>query len=111
LAYFRSAPKTSFHNPSLRQLLRQRRSLRQSGVDDAGAVLRDFGRRQDLFANVKSGKPEVAKISDGSLKGYATNGISASLGIPFAAPPVGELRWKRPRRLPRRRRGAASYAR
>jgi para-nitrobenzyl esterase len=51
---------------------------------------------EDLFANVKSGKPEIVKISDGALKGYAANGISTFLGIPFAAPPIGVLRWKPP---------------
>lgn len=51
---------------------------------------------EDLFANVKSGKPTTVKISDGSLRGYTANGTSIYLGIPFAAPPVGELRWKPP---------------
>lgn len=51
---------------------------------------------EDLFANIKSGKPEIVKISDGQLKGYAANGVSTFLGIPFAAPPVGDLRWKPP---------------
>jgi para-nitrobenzyl esterase len=51
---------------------------------------------EDLFANIKSGKPETVKINDGQLKGYAANGISTFLGIPFAAPPVGDLRWKPP---------------
>jgi para-nitrobenzyl esterase len=51
---------------------------------------------EDLFANIKSGKPEVVTIDDGKLKGYAANGISTFLGIPFAAPPVGDLRWKPP---------------
>lgn len=51
---------------------------------------------EDLFANITSGKPEIVKISDGALKGYAANGISTFLGIPFAAPPVGDLRWKPP---------------
>jgi para-nitrobenzyl esterase len=51
---------------------------------------------EDLFANIKSGKPEVVTIADGKLKGYAANGISTFLGIPFAAPPVGNLRWRPP---------------
>lgn len=51
---------------------------------------------EDLFAGIKSGKPETVKISDGQLKGYSANGTTAFLGIPFAAPPVGDLRWKPP---------------
>lgn len=32
----------------------------------------------------------------GKIKGYEVNSTYAFLGIPFAAPPVGELRWKPP---------------
>jgi para-nitrobenzyl esterase len=51
---------------------------------------------EDLFANIKSGKPVAVKISDGELQGYEANGVRSYLGIPFAAPPVGDLRWKPP---------------
>ena len=38
------------------------------------------------------------RISTGLVRGKMTNteGIVSFLGIPFAAPPVGELRWRAP---------------
>ena len=51
---------------------------------------------EDLFANIKSGKPDLVKIGDGELQGYDADGVRVYLGIPFAAPPVGDLRWKPP---------------
>ena len=39
--------------------------------------------------------PKVT-TSDGALEGRTENGISRFLGIPYAAPPVGPLRWRAP---------------
>jgi para-nitrobenzyl esterase len=37
-----------------------------------------------------------ARVTGGEVSGTAENGISIFKGIPFAAPPVGALRWKAP---------------
>ena len=47
------------------------------------------------------GGPAYAQIGEvdvtgGRVSGVVTNGIAAFKGIPFAAPPVGALRWKAP---------------
>ena len=39
--------------------------------------------------------PQVQTAS-GVVEGYRSNGLDIFKGIPFAAPPVGELRWKAP---------------
>lgn len=38
----------------------------------------------------------VVKIESGRLEGAVANGIQSFKGIPYAAPPVGALRWKPP---------------
>ncbi len=38
----------------------------------------------------------IVRLDSGEIRGVAGFGAQAFLGIPFAAPPVGELRWKAP---------------
>jgi para-nitrobenzyl esterase len=40
-----------------------------------------------------------AEVTGGRVSGDVTNGIAAFKGIPFAAPPVGALRWKAPQKV------------
>ena len=46
---------------------------------------------QLAFSQIKT-----AKVTGGEVEGVVADGLSVFKGIPFAAPPVGELRWKAP---------------
>ncbi|HEY3390679.1 MAG TPA: carboxylesterase family protein [Prolixibacteraceae bacterium] len=41
-------------------------------------------------------QPSPVKVQEGLVQGTFENGLTVYKGIPFAAPPVGELRWKAP---------------
>ncbi len=41
-------------------------------------------------------QPVPVKIDEGLLQGVVENGLTIYRGIPFAAPPVGNLRWRAP---------------
>ena len=43
-----------------------------------------------------TGCPLVVRLSDGDLQGDFDGGSRRFLGIPYAAPPVGDLRWRPP---------------
>ena len=43
----------------------------------------------------KASAPTVS-TTEGPVQGFVKNGVNTFLGIPYAAPPVGDLRWKPP---------------
>jgi para-nitrobenzyl esterase len=43
-----------------------------------------------------AGKGPTVSTQDGPVKGFVKNGVNTFLGIPYAAPPVGDLRWMPP---------------
>jgi para-nitrobenzyl esterase len=63
----------------------------------------DFGRRfvalgmLCVFAVLGAGKASAAIPTDsGLVEGVQENGVSVFKGLPFAAPPIGSLRWQAP---------------
>jgi para-nitrobenzyl esterase len=51
-------------------------------------------------AAIASAAPDLVKIDSGSLKGVVDGSVVAFKGIPYAAPPVGDLRWRAPEPAP-----------
>ena len=42
-------------------------------------------------------QPAPVKVESGLLQGTSEDGVTVYRGVPFAAPPVGDLRWRAPR--------------
>lgn len=47
-------------------------------------------------AAAPAGAPVTMKVKQGTLKGSRANGVDYFLAVPFAPPPVGDLRWRPP---------------
>jgi para-nitrobenzyl esterase len=50
-----------------------------------------------VFAEEK--KPDVIQLDSGPIRGMLEDGVGIFSGIPYAAPPIGELRWKPPQKV------------
>jgi para-nitrobenzyl esterase len=50
----------------------------------------------NAFAQIAFSQIQTAKVTGGEVQGVVAEGISIFKGIPFAAPPMGDLRWKAP---------------
>jgi len=46
--------------------------------------------------NANSNSSPIVTLVDGQVQGHTNNGVNVFLGIPYAAPPVGKLRWQPP---------------
>lgn len=44
----------------------------------------------------QQGFNNIVQVEGGTVQGYVNDGLTIFKGIPFAAPPVGDLRWKAP---------------
>src|SRR5690242_2297784 len=64
----------------------------------------------DTEVEAAHGAP-VARIDTGVLRGVRSGGVDSFLGVPYAAAPVGQLRWKPPQPAARWQgvRSATSY--
>jgi para-nitrobenzyl esterase len=47
-------------------------------------------------SGVQKPQTSLVKVNEGLVQGTAEDGLTVFKGIPFAAPPVGDLRWKAP---------------
>lgn len=68
---------------------------------NASLVMLGMSITSKIYAQMKDSFPIQVKIENGTIEGlYDTkSGLQLYLGVPFAKPPVGDLRWKAPQPL------------
>lgn len=64
-------------------------------LDDSRAIA-DGGDAADRDLETPAPDGTQRHIQSGTLRGFVQDGSFTFLGVPFAAPPIGDLRWRRP---------------
>lgn len=77
-------------------------SALRSGCARAALVLllSSSGLAGPLAAQPTTESPSLVKLEAGTLRGAVRDGVASYKGVPFAAPPIGALRWRPPAPVP-----------
>ncbi|HEY7483095.1 MAG TPA: carboxylesterase family protein [Streptosporangiaceae bacterium] len=75
--------------------MRRRRSIRALSIIGSLAAVLPLVIVAPAEASGRSAP--VVRVDTGALRGARADGVDSFLGVPYAAPPVGDLRWRPPR--------------